>query len=161
MGVNADLRVTSSYTNLTTAGTGGTAPDSYSDSPALSWSAGTGTAQVDRSWSRVNPSLTGAETLTLSALSGPFGSTVAFAHVKKWAFRNTSTFAATIKPGATHGWTPLLPAAGVVVGPGGVLVFGDRDGAGLAVTSGSSDQVTIDFGANAGSYRLDLGGVSV
>jgi hypothetical protein len=159
MGVGADLSVATSYDNSSTTGTGGTDTDAFADSLTSALADGTSSGEADRTWSYANEGLTGSVTFTLSALSGPRGSAVAFAHIKEFWLNNTGTAAIALAPGATHGWTPILPSGGITIEPGGCYLI-SAPVAGYAVSAGASDQITLTVPSGTAALNLALKGTS-
>jgi hypothetical protein len=161
--VTGDLKVVTDYASQSYAGTGGSDTDSFVQTATIGFTS----ANNGNTWSYVadganhNALLTGTLTLTLSALSGPRGGTVALTKVRKFFLWNQST-TDSVKVGSagTHPWTPFGLASQQTIPPGGILCFGSNFDPGWVVTSGSADQLLIDAtgAANPVPFTLEMMG---
>lgn len=99
-------------------------------------------------------------THTLSALTDAIGRTVAFTKVRLGMIINNGTADLIVGGAATHPW--LAPFGDVsdkvTIKPGGVWLFTAPGTAGLAVGSGSADQLKFDPGSTACPYKIILFG---
>lgn len=95
-------------------------------------------------------------TLTLSALTDDLSRTIAFTKVRVLAILNSGTADLKVGGAATHAWVgPFADATDIaVVKPGGILFLAAPDASGMAVTSGTSDQLKLDPGSTACDYKI-------
>ena len=114
----------------------------------VAFAQGAGAGQADMMWSDQRTiAASGSDALDLAgSLSGPFGGTLTFARIKMVlvvaATGNTNNVNVTT-PGSNG--TPLFLAAGdgIAVKPGGFFWWHDPSAAGVAVTAGTGDLLTI------------------
>jgi hypothetical protein len=153
-----DLRLTRTLTNALDLET----PTSASTYTALiDMATGTGAGLADMTWSDQRTlSASATEDLDLAAaLTGPLGTTLTFARVKavlvKAASGNTNDVQIT-RP-ASNG-VPLFLAAsdGIAVKPGGLFLWVAPNAAGVAVTAGTGDLITVTNSAGSTSVTYDV-----
>lgn len=154
---NLKLSVTTSETLATGLGTGTVGGTSGLN---VAFANGTGANNINEYWSKDHTAAAAADTYTLSALTDAVGRTVAFAKIRLLMIVNLSTFPLTVGNAGTHPWAAPFDAATdtVKVPAGGCLLLVAPDSSGLAVASGTSDQLKIDPGANTVEYQITIFG---
>jgi hypothetical protein len=153
-----DLRLTATLTNALDLVT--------VDSPLVYTSqtdliSGTGAGAADMQWSDTRTlAASGTEDLDLSgSLTGPFGTTLAFARIKglliKAAAANTNNVQ-LIRPSSTG--VPLFLAAGdgISIKPGGLFLWVAPDATGIAVTNSTGDSITLTNSGGTTGVTYDI-----
>lgn len=145
----------------TKVGDHGTANFGYSVTSSLTYTDGTGAAQVDRIFSDQRTlAASASEDIDLAgALTDIYGATATFARIKavivKASSSNTNNVNVT-RP-ASNG-VPLFMAAGdgIALRPGFAFAWGGQDTTGVAVTGGTGDLLTITNSAAGTSVTYDI-----
>lgn len=146
MPASSTLNITNSYTNSSTTGTGGTSTDSINDSPTYSFQSGSLANQINNTWSVKNTLTSSAATYTMSALSGPGGSSVDFALVRKFWVHNLATAdgnTIVVTPGSSHGWVAAFGTGGVTIPAGGCALFVAPSLIAYPVVATTTDEITV------------------
>lgn len=158
---NGSTRIEVAY-DIANAGvnTLGTARDRYQPAAySISWASGAGANAFNKAFSAgATLAATGVD-LVLSSLATPLGA-IAPAAAKEVAIFNdadpagSSSNALTVGGAASHPWTNGVNGT-VTIPPGGALVLTAPTAAGIAIASGSNDQLRLTT-AGAVPYRVEL-----
>ena len=149
-----------SYAYSASSNTAGANQDAFTDSdPYASYTYGTADYMTDMAYSHANTSLSGSETITLSALVTP-GGTLALVKVRELYLRNlSSTSSIVIGNAAIHAWTGAFSGT-VTIPPLGCIRLNAPAGSSYGVTAGSNDQLMINCPSGTGNYVLGILGAS-
>lgn len=156
-----------SYNHLLSIAAGlGTNRDSPTLSASAGWANGTGAGQVNVGWHDKRTLTKGAsEDLDLSGvLTVAWATIVSFDAVKALIVQNTDADEIlTIGPTGSNDWSTFI-AGDTIIRPGGSLLVmcGDADTEGYAVTAGTGDQLRVTAGGSAPGtviYKIALVGI--
>lgn len=159
MNVTADIKLTATAVETLTVGLG-SAPVPSAIAQALSFTNGTGANNVNKVFSKsATAAASTPDTYTLSALTDDLGRTVAFSKVRVLIVINLETTDGhdlTVGNAATNPWVGPFGAGTntVSIGAGGFLVLVAPLATAYAVTSGASDQLMLNPGANSVAYKI-------
>jgi hypothetical protein len=127
-------------------------------SPSLqNLTSGTGANEVDNIYSVITTAAATTTTLDLTNLTTPTG-TVDFTSVKLAYFTNLDPTNSIVFGGGSNDQTFGNSTIDITVPPGGVVFF-VNPGTGWTVTSGSTNEVTINPGSHTIQYQLVIVGV--
>ena len=161
--VTGNVKVTGAATETVTDGIGsGSIAESLA--ATLTFNNGTGSGNINLHYSEDTTLVSTTATRTLSALTDGLGRTVAFTKVRYIIIVNLETTDGhdlIIGAAALHAWgAPVNSVSGgeIVIKAGGCLVLAAPLATALAVTSGTSDQLKLDSGANTVHYQMLIGG---
>lgn len=125
-------------------------------SVATALAAGTGAGNIQQKWTKSATVTAAPVTWTLSAITDDLGRTIPFAKVRFFAIVNLGTADLLVGNAGSHPWAAPFSAGTerVRVPAGGWLAMSAPSAAGLAVGSGTSDQLKIDPAAATIDYQL-------
>lgn len=122
------------------------------------FAAGTGGNAMNEVWTKsATLAISTPVTHTLSNLADDLGRTIPLAKVRLMAICNDGTAVLLVGGAAANPWGAIVGDAAtdkLKVPPGGFIIIGAPELAGLAVGVGASDQLKLDPGATACPYRL-------
>ena len=161
MSLTGTLYVDASFVVSSTSG-----PDTKSVQSSIqhreSYTDGTSANQVQQSYAKTATLAATSETLDLTNLTGPLGTTVNFTKVRTLVIENkatTSGYNLKIGGAASNIFSSIVDNSSdiIILPPGGVLVLSSPvDG---YTVSGSVKNLKIDSGANSVSYSIQIEGV--
>lgn len=135
------------------------------DNGAQDWSLnfghGTGAGQATMVWSDTRTlSASGTENIDFAgALASAFGATLTFTSISAIFVRasKANTNSVLVQRASSNGVPAFLAASdGVTLTPGGLFALIDPSAAGIAVTAGTGDLLTITNGAGGSSVDYDI-----
>jgi len=132
----------------------------------INFADGDGAGEADRIWTnRSTIAASGTDSLDLAgSLTDPFGASLSFGSIKGVlvAADSANTNNVVVSRPATNG-VPLISAvsAGVPVKPGGVFLWLDPSAAGVAVTAGTGDLLSLVNSAAGSSVTYDIAIIGV
>ncbi len=163
MNVSGSMKASVSLSENLSAGLGsGTLNDSVSVNQSLN--NGTGSCNVALRYTISKTANAAADTYTLSATTDALNRAVAFTKVRLLVIVNQSTTDGQdliVGNAALHPWSAPFNGVGtsdIIVKAGGTLILLAPLATAFPVTSGVSDQLKIDPGANAVPYQLLIAG---
>lgn len=123
---------------------------------ALTFANGTGANAINQRWTKTRTATAAPDTWTLSAITDDLGRSIPFAKVRLVIIQNLGVADLKVGNAASHPWAaPFGSTTSMLRVPaGGFIIIAAPTAAGLAVGSGTSDQIMIDPGAATVDYQM-------